>query len=331
MKYGVRLGSLSALGLAVALCLSTQTAVAQKAGTGAPAAGPSRKMTLAWVFKPKAAPYIAPNKPVWHITDILAAHKGQSDWAQPVVKDHWLDVQYISMGPGKKTRTKLQADSIIWFVVYSGKIRFTIQGHDPFVASKDFLVQVPMRTPYSMETVGDTPSVRLEVSPADSAPVFPVADNPTPPTAPPGYTTVKVNVHTPGSSAVSEPARIYLDYDKEVIDNPNPPRRVGFFVRDADGFAVPIRSAPTPIPPASNIGHFHTGVAEFWYVLEGDMDCRIEGLPDLVKAHQGDLVYAPMGRYHRTIMVGSPYSTRLAMGGVTDSGTALMPLTDDNK
>jgi hypothetical protein len=59
------------------------------------------------------------------------------------------------------------------------------------------------------------------------------------------------------------------------------------------------------------------------------MDVRIEGLPDLVKAHQGDLVYAPMGRYHRTIMVGSPKSTRLAMGGVTDSGAAFMPETGD--
>lgn len=301
--------------------------VAQAGGSGAAKPAPE---TLAWVFKPKVSPYIAPNKPVWHIADILAAHKGQADWAQPVVKDRWFNVQYISMAPKQKTRTSYQADSIIWFVVYSGQIRFTVQGHDPFVASKDFLVQVPMRTPYSMETVGDTPSVRLEVRTADSSPVFPLADNPTPPQAPPGYETVKVEVHTPAATA-SETAPIYLDYDKDVIDNPNPPKRSGFFVRDADGFAVPIRSAATPIPPPDNIGHFHTGLAEFWYVLEGDMDTRIEGLPDLVKAHQGDLVYAPMGRYHRTIMVGAPNSTRLAMGGVTDSGAAFMPYQGNEK
>jgi mannose-6-phosphate isomerase-like protein (cupin superfamily) len=329
MKYGFRLGGVSALGLAAAMCLIPHTAAGQKAESAQRPATPARKMTLAWVFKPKAAPYVAPNKPVWHIADILAAHKGKTDWTQPVVKDRWLNVDYISMGPGKKTRTQYQADTIIWFVVYSGKIRFTIQGQEPFVASKDFLVQVPMRTPYSMETVGDTPSVRLQVSPADSASIYPVADNPTPPPPPPGYETVKVEARAPASTASEQP-RIYLDYDKEVIDNPNPPRHNTFFVRDAKGFAVPIRSAATPIP-AKDIGHFHTGLSEFWYVLEGDMDCRIEGLPNLVKAHQGDLVYAPMGRYHKTIMVGSPYSTRLAMGGVTDSGASLWPLADDTK
>ena len=331
MIFSVRLGSLSTMGLAAAMALSTQISQAQSAGTPAHAQAPAAKTTLAWVFKPKLAPYVAPNKPVWHIADILAAHKGQANWSQPVIKDRWFNVQYISMGPGEKTRTSFQADTIIWFVVYSGQIRFTVQGHDPFVASKDFIVQVPMRTPYSMETVGDAPSVRLEVRRADSAQVFPVADNPTPPKAPAGYEAVKVEVHTPGSAAAHEETPLYLDYDSKVINNPNPPQRVGFFVRDAGGFAVPIRSAATPIPPASNIGHFHTGLAEFWYVLEGDMDVRIEGLPDLVKSHQGDLVYAPMGRYHRTIMVGSPKSTRLAMGGVTDSGASFMPDVDAEK
>ena len=137
---------------------------------------------------------------------------------------------------------------------------------------------------------------------------------------------MKIQVHTPAASATTDNPPIFLDYDKEVVNSPNPPKRLGFFVRNANGFAVPIRSAPTPIPP-NDIGHFHTGLAEFWYVLEGDMDVRIEGLPDLVKGHHGDLIYAPMGRYHRTIMVGAPFSTRLAMGGVTDSGAALMPLT----
>ena len=330
MKYSFRLGSLSALGMTATMCIFMQTAAAQNPEPGAHGVEPAQKTQTAWVFKPKVSPYVEPNRPVWHIADMLTAHKGQANWTQPVVKDQWFNVQYISMGPGEKTRTSYQADTVIWFVVYSGEIRFTIQGHDPFVATKDFLVQVPMRTPYSMETVGETPSVRLEVRVADGSTVFPVADNPTPPTAPPGYETVKVQVHTPAATA-SESAPIYLDYDKDVINNPNPPQRVGFFVRDANGFAVPIRNAATPIPPASDVGHFHTGLAEFWYVLEGDMDVRIEGLPDLVTAHQGDLVYAPMGRYHRTIMVGSPKSTRLAMGGVTDSGAAFMPETGDNK
>src|SRR6516225_833129 len=163
MKFSVRLGRVSALGMVVAMCLYVQTAGAQNPASETHASATAQKDPLAWVFKPKAAPYVEPNRPVWHVTDILAAHKGQANWAQPVVKDQWFDVQYISMRPGEKTPTSYQADTVIWFVVYSGQIRFTVKGHDPFVASKDFLVQLPMRTPYSMETVGDAPSVRLEV------------------------------------------------------------------------------------------------------------------------------------------------------------------------
>jgi mannose-6-phosphate isomerase-like protein (cupin superfamily) len=288
-------------------------------------AQPPRESVTAWVFKPKQAPYVAPNKPVWRIADILAQHKGQADWAQPVIKDQWFLAQYISMAPGKKTPVSFEADTLIWFVVNSGQVRFTIKGQEPFVATKDFIVQIPMRTPYSMETIGDAPSVRFEVRVTGDGPVYPLADNPTPPTPPPGYDTVKVNVTGPGQSA-AEPVKTFLDYDKDVIDNPKAPARNAFFVRNAHGFAVPIRSAPTPVGP-DDIGHFHSGLAEFWYVLEGDMDTRIEGLPDLVHAHKGDVVYAPTGRYHRTIMVGAPMSTRLAMGGVTDSGASFTPVT----
>ena len=54
-------------------------------------------------------------------------------------------------------------DRTVW-VVWGGKIRFTIKGQQPFVATKGFLVQVPLRVPYSMETVGDEPSLRFEVT-----------------------------------------------------------------------------------------------------------------------------------------------------------------------
>jgi len=312
-------------GTALASILAILTASPVAAQT-APSAGGGRPTIPAWVFKPKAAPYEGPNRPVWHVADILAAHKGKADWSQTVVKDRWFENQYVSMGPGKKTRTSFQADTLSWFVVHSGEIRVSIKGQEPFVATRDFIVQIPMRTPYSLETVSQTPSVRLEVRTADAAVIYPLADNPEPPAAPPGFEAVRVNVSTPGQSAAT-PVKFALDFDKDMVANP-PPRAPGagntFFVRDARGFAVPIRSAPTAIA-TTDIGHFHTGLAEFWYVLEGDMDIRIEGLKDLVHAHQGDIVYAPMGRYHRTIMVGAPMSTRLAMGSVTNSGASFTP------
>ena len=324
MQHGVRWTA-----SAVALLLAGTAAAAPPAPAPAPPparAANARESIEAWVFKPKAAPYVAPNRPVWHVAEIVSHHRGQTDWVQPVVADRWFRIHYVSMSPGKATRTSFEADTIAWFVVQSGQVRFTIKGQEPFIAARDVIVQVPMRTPYSMETVGDAPSVRLEVRVAEGATVYPVADNPTPPAAPPGFAAVKVNFTAPSRSAAT-PVRTSLDFDREVIGATTPPPSGGganFFVRDAHGFAVPIRSAPTNVA-ATDIGHFHTGLAEFWYVLEGDMDVRIEGVPGLVHAHQGDLVYAPMGRYHRTIMVGSPMSTRLAMGSVTDSGASFTP------
>ena len=68
------------------------------------------------------------------------------------------------MGPGKKTPRRMNADTREWWVVQAGQIRFTIDGVEPFVASKGFLVQVPYRTMYTMETLGNEPSLRFEVN-----------------------------------------------------------------------------------------------------------------------------------------------------------------------
>ena len=59
------------------------------------------------------------------------------------------------MGPGAKTPRRFHQDNRAFWIVQDGQIRFTIEGQEPFVASKGFLVQVPKRLIYSMETVGD--------------------------------------------------------------------------------------------------------------------------------------------------------------------------------
>lgn len=301
--------------------------LAQTAPAPAPAPTPAPRFSVeSWVFKPTPTAYSGVHRPVWHIADLLAANRGKADWAQTVVDDQWFHTQYISMGPGKKTPVVYYSDTLTWFIVYSGQVRFNVKGQDPIVATRDFMVQIPARTPYSIETVGDAPSVRLEVHIAGATPNYPVADNAEPPKAPPGFVTVKVNVT---GAAPTAKARS-LDYDKLVVSNPNPnpPRPTGpdgdtFFIRDARVFAVPIRGPGVAMPPASNIGHFHTGLAEWWYVLEGDMNVRVEGQGD-VEAHHGDLVYTPMGSYHRTVMVGKPNSTRVAIGatGMNDAGAS---------
>ena len=67
--------------------------------------------------------------------------------------------------PGDKTPVQYYGDDRVFWVVWGGQIRFNIQGQQPFVATKGFLVQVPQRVRYSMETVGSEPSLRFESHP----------------------------------------------------------------------------------------------------------------------------------------------------------------------
>src|SRR6187401_1640731 len=119
------------------------------------------------VWSPKAekpGAWVAPMKPHTKISEVLAKHKGQTDWVETIVNDETLHADYISMGPGKKTPKRMNADTHEWWIVRDGQIRFTIDGQEPFVASKGSMVQVPYRNMYTMETVGDTPSLRFEVN-----------------------------------------------------------------------------------------------------------------------------------------------------------------------
>ena len=119
------------------------------------------------VWSPKAikpGDWTPPHKPHTKLADLLARHKGKAEWVETVVDDDTLHAEYISMGPGQKTPRRMNADTREWWVVQSGQIRFTIDGIEPFVASKGFLVQVPYRTMYTMETVGSEPSLRFEVN-----------------------------------------------------------------------------------------------------------------------------------------------------------------------
>ena len=270
-------------------------------------------------------------KPVYHIADIIAAHKGQTDWEQPVVKDAWFFIQYISMGPGKKTPISFQGDTAILFIINSGKVRFTFKDFPPIEAGEDGLVSIPARIPYSIETISDTPSIRFEIRNVMAGTLFPVADNPTPPVAPPGYTTVKVDCGCMFNSVKDMKPTIFRLWR---LGQGQSRRAAG--ARHAQGTRpvlhgrqrVPVHGRSTtgmPLPPPNVIGHFHTGQAEWWYVLEGNMATRIEGQGDVYGNH-GDFIYSPQGAYHQTIMLGKP-STRTPAGttGVMDSAISLVP------
>ena len=266
---------------------------------------PGDKNILAWAAKPAALmPYTPPNRLVYRLADILAAHKGKQSWAQSVVLSRDFIGQWISMAPGEKTKTVFYADDRVFWEVQSGQMRVTIQGQDPFVASKGFLVQVPKRLTYSMETVGDQPVLRFEVRPAGEPPQYPITETPTP---------------MPGVKYVQAVFTGHGDYDK--VNHPlsiSRNRSLRAARRSACGCATitpmsPFFARPPAFPPRRRQawGHFHENFPEFWLIVEGTQQFLVEG-EKLVTVQDGDLVATPMGRWHRAEPFGDGPSTRLA-------------------
>lgn len=287
------------------------TAAALAALLTLPAAAQEHQVLLTWAPKPaNPTGWIAPNKPVWRLSEILAAHRSDKSWTQPIVRDRDYSADYIQMAPGEKTRTLFYADDRTFFVVWGGKIRFTIQGQAPFIASKGFLVQVPFRTPFSMETVGDEPSLRFEVRRTGAEPYYPVVEGEAPPSAPGiAYQKTSYGLLPDPYTEVNRP---YIDFLKDYVNNPANPKGNHTFVADDHNWGNIIRGMGSAVPPDSNKGHFHTNIGEFWFIPEGKIDFLLEGQP-LLTAGEGDIVYAPAGRWHRASNSPGQMDTRIAM------------------
>ena len=261
---------------------------------------------VAWAPQPTSpSPFVQPNRLLWKLSDVIAKHVGERSWAQTVVLTRDFVGQYIQSSPGESTRTQFFADDRVFWVVLSGQIRFTIVGQKPFVASRGFLVQVPYRVPYSLETVGGTPALRFEVRPSGEVPSYPVGG--APPAAVAGYKFIQATYTGAGSyDTLNKP---YIDFEKEYVVEG---KRSGPFVKDDHTWANIIRSQGVPTPSADNFGHFHENFAEFWIVLEGHEEFLVEG-EQLASAGFGDVVFAPEERWHRALAAGSDMGTRLAI------------------
>jgi mannose-6-phosphate isomerase-like protein (cupin superfamily) len=263
------------------------------------------------VWAPKVATlndWTPPHKPHTKLGDVLNAHQGQTDWVQTIVNDDTLHADYISMGPGKKTPRRMNADTREWWVVQAGEIRFTIDGVEPFVASKGFLVQVPYRTMYTMETMGNEPSLRFEVNIARALKMYPMDEKPVPV---PGYQFVAGRIA--GRGSYDERNKPFLDFPALVASG----GRGSSFVTDARAAANVILGRGIPPPDPSNKGHYHEESPEFWFILLGQIRYTIEGLQTFI-AEQGDVVYVPKQRFHLASFAGDGMACRLAMNGYPD-------------
>ena len=266
------------------------------------------------VWSPKSVKltgWKSPHKPVWKLSEILAAHKDKADWTQTVVDDEHLHGDYIQMASGGRTRRRMHPDTRAWWVIQDGQIRFTIDGVEPFVASKGYLVQVPYRTFYTMETVGDKPSLRFEVNIAKARTMYP-ADEAAPPMLP-GFEFIKTTVSSRGKW--DQGNRPWIDFNA-VAAGTEKQRR---FIADDRAVSNIIYGDPAKQKPVSDAekGHFHPECAEFWFILLGKMEYKMEGA-GMVYADQGDIVYAPRMHWHRPRFAGDKPACRLAMNGYQD-------------
>ena len=89
----------------------------------------------AWSPKPdKLVPY-GKNKPVTRLSAVLAKHKSEERWSEQVILTPRYDVKWIEAQPGDKSPTMYWGDDRVFWVVWGGQIRFTIEGQQPFVAT----------------------------------------------------------------------------------------------------------------------------------------------------------------------------------------------------
>ncbi len=261
------------------------------------------------VLSPKAESggWTGVHRPHTKLADVLARHAGQKDWAETIVDDESLFAQWVSMAPKQKTPRRMNGDTREWWIVQSGALKFTVEGREPLVATKGFMVQVPYRTLYQIETVGSEPSLRFEVNVTRARKLYPMDETPAPL---PGFDYVPTRV-TGGRGTLDAENRPVVDFNKVVAGQ----ERGGPFVSDDRAFAnIIIGNYQRPAP--SEKGHYHEEGSEFWLVMLGKIRYKMEGL-DEFEAEPGDVVYAPRQTWHLASNGGEPglRSCRLAMNG----------------
>jgi hypothetical protein len=115
------------------------------------AAGENGPTRFVWAAqKDPETRYNAINKPIWHIADVLKAHRKQSRWEQQVLLNRDFDGRYVQMAAGDKSKCKFWADDRAWGWVYSGQLKVTIDGQEPKVLPKGWVFNVAPRLSYCL-------------------------------------------------------------------------------------------------------------------------------------------------------------------------------------
>ncbi len=310
-----------AMGIAAGLMLASGPAWPQTSGS--PQAnwwsaagredGPSR---IVWAArKMPESSYIGPNRPVWHIADILKAHRGRASWDQHVLLNRDFDGHYVSMAPGEKTKCLFYADDCAFGWIYSGQVKLTIDGQEPKILSKGWAFNVAPRLSYCLKNVGSEPAVFFRVTPAGQAPSYPESETPAPIK---GYTYVKAKITSTGG--YDPPNLPFFNIDEYGASD----RKGERFLFDGHTSANPRRDvAISQLPPSTDWGHFHANMAEAWVDVYGQLDVLISGV-GLIHGDYGDVINVPEERWHRaTSQPNTGKSIRLSIISRSKEGQVL--------
>ena len=281
--------------------------------------------TAVWAPKPaQTAPYPPGQKPWIKLPDLKAKHKGETNWHEVIVDDGRLTGEYVVAAPGTKVPKRLHPDTREWFAVVEGEVRVEIEGQPAFTATRGSVVNIPRQTIYSLETVGDKPSLRFLVNVARAKTLFPRESQEAPaPPAPGGSSWVPATLNrTPG---------VYDQFNQPTVNiheaaSKNEKYSGGRFVRDDKSEMLIIYGYEKNLPPLdpNDKGHFHAESAEFWLVFTGQIRYSFEGQQPFV-ASEGDIVYVPAGTWHATRFTGAEPACRLSITEYVGNALLLPP------
>lgn len=277
-------------------------------------AGAAFAQDVVWAPKADVLPkYTPPHKPHTKLADVKAEHAGQTNWSELVVNDSVLRGEYVSAAPGTKTPKGLHPDTREFWIVLEGQIKFEIEKQEPFVASKGWMVQVPMQTFYSMETVGDKPSLRWQVNVPGVHTLY--AEEAGAPNMP-GYHWMPVKMARLCCN-YEHGNKPYVTFEQAAKENEEHrvkgTQRIVQDDRETGNFIYGYEKNLAPLNPNEK-GHYHTESSEFWLIMSGQIRYPIEGQTVII-ANAGDVVYVPPFTFHFPRFYGPGPSTRFAMNG----------------
>ena len=278
--------------------------------------------TRAWAPKPTTLTrYPSGIKPWVKLADLKARHKSDANWRDVIVDDGRLSGEYVFAAPGTSVGKRFHPDTREWFAVVEGEVRVSIEGQEPFTATRGSLVNIPRQTIYSLETIGDRPSLRWVVNVARAKTLYP--SDVQPPAPPSGTQWVPITINR-RPAEYDQFNRPHLNIHEAAANNPK--YTGGRFVRDDKSEMLVIYGYEKNLPPLdpADKGHFHPESAEMWLVFTGQIRYAFEGQQPFV-ASEGDIVYVPPNTWHATRFYGEAPACRLSITEYVNNALLLEP------